>query len=492
MSIIAFNLSLAQVTETKLLPSDPESIKSFGFSVAMDGTAMVIGCGDANYLGPKTGVALVFRNNNGDWVEDSILMPNDWTDAARFGWSVDVQDDYLFISSIHDGANGLWAGAVYVYKYDPINALWVQHQKLVPSDIDIGDEFGNSVSVSGDRLLVGARGDEGHLGAAYVFKKIGAEWVEEAKLIPVDYAGDEPYIGHSVCIDGDYAIIGAPYDETYGKDAGSAFIFHFDGNNWIQQQKLISSDVNTSDYFGLPVSISGDYAMVTALNSANQTIRSGAVYVFKRNGNQWTEQQKLFDGDANTGVAFGKGISVQEDYLVIGAPQDNQFAVNQGAVFVYENNGSSWVQLAKVHASDGMESDKLGWSVDMDNGRAIAGAVLQDAGGTNCGAVYIFEGFASAIPESPAPLNFSLYPVPARDIVNCKLSTVNCQWWQIEVVDLCGKLVMSSPLYRLGQGPGVGAETRNLELNVSHLPAGIYFIRMQAGKHVAVRKLIVK
>ena len=184
LSIIALNFSIAQVTETKILPSDPENINSFGFSVAMDGTAMVTGCGDANYLGPKTGVALVFRNKNGEWVEDSILMPNDWTDAARFGWSVDVQDDYLFISSVHDGANGLWAGAVYVYKWDGIQ--WLEQQKLYDSNVIINIGYGICISMEENLAIIGAPEDTENgvnAGAVYIYENEGSHWNETTRLI---------------------------------------------------------------------------------------------------------------------------------------------------------------------------------------------------------------------------------------------------------------------------------------------------------------------
>jgi hypothetical protein len=481
MSIFALNLCNAQVTETKILPSDPEGINSFGFSVAMGGTAMVVGCGDANYLGPKTGVALVFRNNNGEWIEDTILMPNDWMDAARFGWSVDVQYDYLFISSIHDGANGLWAGAVYVYKYDPINSLWVQHQKLVSSDIELGDEFGSSVSVNGDRLLIGAKGDQSHVGAAYVFKRTESDWIEEAKLLPLNYVGDEPYFGQSVSLDGDKAIIGAPLDDDHGLQTGSAFIFHFDGSNWIQQQKIFSSDILPSDYFGTSVSISGEYIMVGAIGNMTQPNSHGAVYVYKWDGTQWSEQQKLYDNNVTNDIGYGLSISLEEDLAIIGAPEETENGVNAGAVYVYENGGSSWNEIARLLASDGQESDKLGWSVDLDNGRATAGAVLQYAGGYHCGAVYVFEGFLSALPESPDLLNFSLYPVPARDIVHCRLSIVDCPF-KVELYDVYGKKV------RIHNK----CNEQEFILHVRNLSPGVYFIQVKAGKKIGVRKLIIR
>jgi len=445
----------------------------------MDGNALIIGAGEANILGAKSGAAVVFRNDGGQWVEDSVLLPSDGGEGYRFGWSVDIQDDYIFIGAYHDGGNGLWAGAVYVYKHDPLNSVWVQHQKLVSSDIELGDEFGVSVSVSEDRLLIGAMGDGSHIGAAYVFKKNGSDWIEEAKLIPLNYSGDEPYFGASVCLDGNFAVIGAPMDDEYVHKGGSAFVFHFDGDNWMQQQKLISGDVNPADQFGNSVSVDGECAMVGSINAINQTIRSGAVYVFNREGAQWSEQQKLSDNNAAYDIAFGACVSMQGDYAIFGAPDDGEIGGHSGSAYVYEYDGDNWVQVVKLLASDGQESDRMGWSVDFDGGRAISGAVLQDAGGYHCGAVYIYQEFVSAIEENGLPLDFVITPVPATNTIRCKMQDARGKTQELKIYNVSGKEVNSMQLF-------------DEEVDVSRLAPGLYFIRLQVDDRFGIQKIIIQ
>ena len=111
--------------------------------------------------------------------------------------------------------------------------MWHQHQKIFPGDIQAWYKFGSSISVSGDKILIGARDANGNVGAAYVFRLEDTLWVEEQKLTPSGYVGAEPYIGNSVSIDGDYAIVGAHNDDSGGNRSGAAFIFYYNGSQWI-------------------------------------------------------------------------------------------------------------------------------------------------------------------------------------------------------------------------------------------------------------------
>ncbi|MEA3476911.1 MAG: T9SS type A sorting domain-containing protein, partial [Bacteroidota bacterium] len=423
------------------------------------------------------------ENINGNWEEDTVLLAGDGTSPARFGWAVDVKDNYIFIGADQDPANGIWAGAAYVYKLDSVSGEWNMHQKITPDDIQLGDLFGSSVSVSGDKLLIGAKGADDNVGAAYIYTNDGTQWVQEARLTPLNYIGSEPYFGISVGLDGNYAIIGASLDDSGGNKSGAAFIFYNDGNSWSQQAKLLSGDVNPDDYFGFSVSLSGEYAIVGAVNAIHQTFRSGAAYIFKRSDAQWTEQIKLLDSNSTIDIAFGASVSLQGNYALIGVPEDDQNGSHSGTAYIYENDGTDWIELTKLLASDGVESDRFGWSVNIDEERAVVGAPVQYAGGLYCGAAYLYEGFVTGIAELFIPLEFDLYPVPAKDIVNCQLSTVNCQFCEVELYDVYGKLVQV-----LFEGK---TSSEEIAFDVSDLPAGVYFIRMQVGERDGIRKLII-
>ena len=138
--------------------------------------------------------------------------------------------------------------------------------KVIAADGVAFDNFGNSVSISGDFAVVGAWFDDDKgsaSGSAYFFHRIGSTWVQEAKVTATDGAANDRF-GKSVSISGDYAIIGAEGDDDTFTNEGAAYIFHRFGANWIQEAKLTASDGAGSDVFGASVSISGDYAIVGA------------------------------------------------------------------------------------------------------------------------------------------------------------------------------------------------------------------------------------
>ena len=182
------------------------------------------------------------------------------------------------------------AGAVYVWQWD--GTEWVEQAKLIASDGEQGDQFGWSVALSGNTALVGARSDEvgGNLfaGSAYIFRRSGGVWSEQANLTASDAVSFD-WFGESVAISGNTALVGAWMDDFDGKiDAGSAYAYGWDGSQWVEQAKLTASDGETDDWFGRSVSVSGNTALVGA--SVGGSIDEGSAYVFRWDGSVWTEQ----------------------------------------------------------------------------------------------------------------------------------------------------------------------------------------------------------
>jgi len=124
--------------------------------------------------------------------------------------------------------------------------------------------------------------------------------LDETKLTASDGAGADEF-GRSVSISGDYAIVGAYFDDDNGAQSGSAYIYHFTGTSWIEQQKLTASDGESGDYFGRSVSISGDYVLIGANSDDDNGSGSGSAYIYHFNGTSWIEQQKLTASDGESG-----------------------------------------------------------------------------------------------------------------------------------------------------------------------------------------------
>lgn len=200
-------------------------------------------------------------------------MASDGAAGDQLGASVSISGDIALVAATFDGDNGADSGSAYVFRDN--GSAWIEEAKLLPSDGASGDQFGRAVSVSGDIALVGAPNDDDNgsvSGSAYVFRYEGSAWIEEAKLLPSDGAlGDQ--FGYSVSISGDTALVGARYDDD---TSGSAYAFRYDGSAWIEEAKLLPSDAGS--VFGESVSISGHTALVgSPFDSPNL---SGSAYVF--------------------------------------------------------------------------------------------------------------------------------------------------------------------------------------------------------------------
>jgi hypothetical protein len=223
------------------------------------------------------------------------------------------------------------AGSAYVFKRE--GASWIQQAQLTASDGAEGDAFGISVAVAGQTIIVGAdRDDDNGLdsGSSYVFVQAGSGWVQEAKLLAKDgQEGDQ--FGASVAISGNIAVLGAPGADPTGTDSGAAYVFRYNGGNWIEEAKLIAGDGKEGDLFGASASISGDYVVVGAPNADG----SGALYVFKFDGSAWTLEGKVAAADHTPGQDFGGSVSISGDVILSGAMGDNALGTEAGAAYAY-------------------------------------------------------------------------------------------------------------------------------------------------------------
>ncbi len=269
---------------------------------------------------------------------------------------------------------------------------WTQMQKLFDLNGMDNDRFGWSVSLSGDTALVGApfNDDNGILsGSAYVFIRTGNIWNQQAKLITLDNGTDDRF-GQSVSLDGDTALIGAYYDDDNGVRAGAVYVFVREGNTWTQQTKLLALDGAPQDNFGFSVSLDGDTALIGTKDDKDNGFGSGSAYIFTRNGRNWTQQTKLLPADGAQEDYFGYSVSLSGNIAMIGAYGDDDNGFDSGSVYVFTYNGSSWTQQAKLLAFNGAVGDNFGNALSQDGSTAIIGAFAKDGGEMNSGSAYVF------------------------------------------------------------------------------------------------------
>jgi uncharacterized repeat protein (TIGR01451 family) len=319
--------------QQQLTASDATALDQFGTAVSISGNTAVVG---ANAKNSGQGAAYVFVRSGGVWTQQQELTASDGAANDGFGGSVLVSGDTAVIGAFGKNSN---QGAAYVFVRS--GGVWSQQQKLTASDGAVGDYFGLSVSVSGDTAVIGAYGKNGNQGATYVFVRSGGVWSQQQKLTASDSAAQNDF-GVSVSVTGDTAVIGANGNNS---SQGAAYVFVRSGGVWSQQQKLTASDGLTGDYFGYSVSVSGDTAVIGA---RGKNSGQGAAYVFVRSGVVWSQQQKLTASDGAANDIFGQRVAVSGDTAVIGAYGKNG---GVGAAYVFVRSGVVWSQQQELNPS---------------------------------------------------------------------------------------------------------------------------------------------
>ncbi|MEE8154787.1 MAG: FG-GAP repeat protein [Phycisphaerales bacterium] len=344
---------------------------------------------------------------------DARVTASDAGVFNSFGRAVGVLGDTAIIAAPWDNELGTEAGAVYVFRLDRQSSLWLETQKLLASDEQVGDNFGFSVAMDGELALIGAghvhdEGGDVAYGAVYVFRfdPDSSGWIEEQEIVASDSAFQDGF-GWSVSLSGDMALIGAIGVDDNGANSGSAYVFRFDPDTsrWVEEQKLLASNGAGGDFFGQSVAVQGDMAIIGANGQddacrKNPNCNAGGAYVFRFDPktSTWNETQKLLASDAAPNDSFGDSVALFDDILVIGAHSTDDNGNNSGSAYLFrfDPKRSAWIEEQKLLASDGAGNDQLGRSVAVDGQRIVVGAHHHDDVGANQGAAYIFRYDANA------------------------------------------------------------------------------------------------
>jgi hypothetical protein len=386
------------VHEAQLLAGDAAADDEFGTSVAVFGDTAVVGAFlDDTAAGVEAGSAYVFVRSGTTWTFQQKLLPSNGQAGDNFGQSVALIADTVVVGApSHDGAAGPDTGAAYVFVRS--GTTWTEQQQLLPADAESGQGFGTSVSLSGETALVGsplkttAAGPVA--GAAYVYVRSGAVWTQQQQLQAPDGAMLDQF-GISVSLSGDTALLGAFFDSAPAFAQGSAYVFVRSGSTWTFEQKLVAVDGADVDFFGISVALSGDTAAVgSALSDTPAAKDSGAAYVFVRSGATWSLQQKLVGSDSAQSDLFGAAVAASGDEVVVRA-SDHDTAAGQdvGSAYVFGRSGAVWTEHRVLLAPDGDALDDFGTSVSVAGDTVLVGAPFDDAaGGPDAGSAHVFRG----------------------------------------------------------------------------------------------------
>ena len=428
--------------QAKIVAANGGKGDEFGFSVALAGDTALVGARYEDTRGADAGAAYLFNRSGTSWTQTKMLTGSNGGSTDQFGHAVTLIDGVALVGAPREDQRGGDAGTAYLFLRS--GTVWSQTQKLTGADTGGSDRFGTTVIADGERLAVGAYRDIAYdQGSAYVFSRSGTTYKQTRKLTADDRAhydyfslglglsgevvlvgayGDDDKgavsgsahffelceakdekkltasdgynsdeFGYAVAVSGDTAVIGSRYDDDYGTNSGSAYVFKRSGSSWTQEQKLNASDAQAHDYFGWSVAISGDTTVVGAQREDQQGTDAGAAYVFARTGTLWSQQGKLTAYDGTTSDYFGTAVATTSDTAVVGSYLDNNArGSDAGAAYVFARTGTTWKHQLKIIASDGGSSDHFGYAVSISGNTALIGSRYDDDRGTNAGAAYVY------------------------------------------------------------------------------------------------------
>lgn len=388
--------------QQSLGPSGAALNHRFGLSVAISGDTAVVGAEDfcLPFFSPDCGVfdfgsifrrdkgsAYVFVRTNGAWTQQQKLVASDGAMGDAFGASVAIRGDRIVIGA--PSANGS-QGAAYVFSRT--GSSWSEQQKLTAGNAANLDLFGTSVAIGDEAIVVGAPGtDDGRLidtGSAYVFENNGSSWIPQEIVNAPRGAGDA--FGSSVAVSGTTIVVGAPADDVFGPH-GTAIIFARTGGVWAWQQMLYANDAAAGDRFGAAVAISGTTVVVGAPNDDDfGIVDQGSVYVFGRGRTGvWSQQQKLINLYAANSDGFGSSVATNGKTIAVGVPNDELFGTpNQGTALVYEWSSGAWQVHQWFLFTTGTVLPAFGTSVAISGGTVVVGAPSRGPFG---GSVQVFD-----------------------------------------------------------------------------------------------------
>ena len=477
---VAFGTTCDQIQTGYIKASNSDDDDSFGFAVSLDADTLAIGAPNKQVstgsviLNPgqnvpdtvKAGAVYVFARDpaSDSWSQQALLKASNADDSDRFGAAVSVHGDILAVGAAAEDScateiNGgdadesdnacADAGAVYVFHRS--GNTWSQQAYLKAFNSDEGDLLGLSVAVSDDSIAVGAPLEQScnpggtsspqldnscdGAGAVYVFTRSGGTWSQQ-KYFKAFGGGPEPgaEFGQAIDLDGDTLAVGSRFDLVGTAASGAVYVFHRPSNTtvWTQQAYLNGSNADDFDRFGVSVALSGDTLAVGAswedscatgvdgLGTDDGCINSGAVYLFTRESDTWSQEAYLKASNTDTGDFFGGSLGLEDDTLIVGTTWfgqggedscadgiDGEQADNNcssaGAVYLFSRVESTWTQSAYTKASNPDSQEAFGVAVALSGDTLAVGASREDSCATgingdqddnaceDAGAAYVFD-----------------------------------------------------------------------------------------------------
>ena len=377
----------------KLTADDAFREEQFGRGSSILGDKALIGAPSHFRQGFGGGKVYEFSREGESWVLTDSLFPPDITQGHSYGISIDMDSTFAVVGMMGDFTNGLSSGSAFVYEL--VNGDWVSRSKLLPDDVEAGDFFGRSVSISDDHVIVGSPGDDDQgnsAGAAYIFQRQDDSWTQLTKLLPSTGAEADSF-GVSVAIHGNNALVGAPLADRMQTNSGIVTAFQWQEGTWEELPTPLQLDTETADdQFGTSIDIDSVFAVIAAPGFRGQ----GASYIYELIEDSWVVKDTLITNDGRGG---GQYAAISTDYAVILSGALN---FSQGPA-IFERSGEDWMHIPDQIQEFG---DSFGGEITLSGNEVLIGAYFDPEFGSDTGAAYLIDltQTAGVITTSPDTL----------------------------------------------------------------------------------------
>ncbi len=394
---LALFATLLVTQDQKLIASDAADSDQMGHSISISGDLAIVGAPYADVGGQSyAGAAYVFRNVSGTWTQEAKLVDPTPSLGANFGRGVSISGNYAAVGAPSDQWQDIdpdsnRGGVVRIFLRDA-GGSWSQVKHLSAPSISIGDYYGYSVCLDGDNLIVGAYGRFGP-GTIHFYNRNqgGADTWGPVNDFTAPSGGSEAEFGFSVCIKGNYAVVGSrSADVGSDSNAGSASIYQLSGGVWSRMTTITAPDPGVDVFFGDAVAVDGSYVVVGAPRACESggDDSKGAAYVFYNNSGTWEQVAKLTNQyPDNVGLSLGESVAISGNYVVVGGPYNSP----DDCAYVYRNDSGTWSKIAQLLPSDDpTEGSNLGDAVAVTDSWVFVSSVFSDDGLSNNGAAYVY------------------------------------------------------------------------------------------------------
>jgi len=471
--------------QSVLYPSDNYRL-GFGFTITTNSEYLFVSTWTTSTEGQIGESVYVFEKVGDSWLEtDRLFISDDPLGTECFGCSLSANNNFLFIGAPSDTINGIQSGVVHVYQKE--SNSWIYKEKLFPSDASVGQGFGGQISLGEDYAIISSAADDindlNNSGSVYIFTKDQDSWVEVTKIIPSDPTSNAVF-GNSPELSDEYAFIGAPSAlDNDSLETGAIYIFKKEGNDWIEQNKLTPEDGSRFDGFSKPVYKDNTLFIAANKSPGNNDFYKGAAYLYSEDGGQWTTQTKLVPFDGNQDDKSLWKWAYNGEYIALSNSDDAQF----GTVYLFKKIQDQWEQINTLSGSPG-KTDRYGWDLHLSEDELFVGAwATADEGNDNIptGAVYVYDlGVLTSTEDisrkSQSILNLS--PNPTQDLL-----IVTLQGHAAEIIEHLEVYSISGQLLQL---PEQSTKSDQRQITTASLKAGTYLIKVYTNQGEFVQPFV--